>query len=101
LIRTTSTVEPEYDTESYDLLAALYDIEADQHSCGHPLSETTSWEADESNKDRSIVYEADAPLRCMACTVAARKQKEFEEAKALDSAQVWQVRATTRVPDAS
>lgn len=85
-----------WDAESYELIAALYDIEDDRHVCGHPLSETTSWAADPDNKkDRSIFYEPQPPKRCAACSALELAQKEREsKGGSLDRSQVWSVRRT-------
>jgi hypothetical protein len=92
-VRSVTTRSAEFDIESYELLAALYDIEDDVHTCGQPLSESSSWEADELNPDRSIVYRAAAPGRCQACTVLNRQQKVFAEEHdgKHDSAHLWSV----------
>lgn len=91
LLRTVSVTESAFDDENYQLAAAGFDLLADIHSCGHPLSETTSWAADEMNPERTIVYEAAPPAACQACRVLHRKQKEHDDAKTSRPDQVWSV----------
>lgn len=91
LIESVSKTESAWNADQYGLVAALSDLETDLHVCGHPLSETTSWEADELNKEHTIVYEAKAPQACQACRVLNRKRREYEEAGTTSSEQLWSV----------
>lgn len=47
--------------------------------CGHPLGESTSWEADPANRDGSHWYEAPTPVKCHACEAVATRTKEYSE----------------------
>ena len=91
LVRSIQRTESAWDEDQYGLVAASADIESDLHSCGHPLSETTSWEADELNRHRTIIYEAGPPQACQACRVLQRKRKEYEDSGSVTPDQLWSV----------
>jgi ferredoxin len=99
-VRTVVTREPEWDEESYGLVAALADLEASTcDGCGMPLDECMSADADRLNRAGTHYYEADAaPTRCHACSARERavdayaKQPNAQVTQALR----WSVRRVDR-----
>lgn len=55
-------------------MVALDAYRADQHICGHPLSETT----DPAAEGRYVV---DPPSRCHACDAIELKQDDYKDSK--------------------
>lgn len=81
LVRTVVEREPEWDGESYALMAALAEVEHTACSgCGEPLEESMSPDADPDNREGTHRYEVGAPYRCFACDARERKVREFADA---------------------
>lgn len=55
-------------------MVALGLYRADLHDCGHPLSESTTPDAEGR-------YVVEPPTRCHACTAIAAKQGDYTEVK--------------------
>lgn len=62
------------------LLLALAAYEADVCECGHPRSESMSWEHDPRNPEHTARYVAGAPFECLACGEMARAQAAYSKA---------------------
>ena len=96
-MRSVTEREAEWDDESYELAAALLSHEADIHTCGHPLSESSSFDANPDNRDGKYRYEADDPVRCFACDAANAKQSQPEySGDNFSPARVWRTRRVER-----
>lgn len=73
LVRTVTTVDPEWDGAERDNALALAAYEADLcPGCRRPMAETT----DPANEAR---YVADAAIRCHCCTAQDSARKAYEE----------------------
>ena len=66
--------------------------------CGQPAEETTSPEADPSNRAGAWHYEVPDPHRCHACTAVADRQDEMAESGTLHAAHALRYRAV-RIDD--
>jgi hypothetical protein len=76
LVRSVETAEPEWDPESYALLAALADYEAELcPRCGEPLSECMDAGADPNNPRATHRYVGRIRGRCHACDALVVKQE--------------------------
>lgn len=69
---TVSEPEPEFDDLDRGWFEALFDLRADEHSCGGVLSETT---------DNTIVWTAEPDGYCNRCYALAFKQHLHANAK--------------------
>lgn len=75
VVKTTAVTESEWDQESYELMAALTELEDDMHACGHPFSESGSKDANPDRKDGHTLYVAESLGLCYACAALDRLQK--------------------------
>lgn len=73
-----ATTESAWDDEQYKMMADFTAYEASIHSCGHPLSESTSPLADADNPLRQFEYKAQLPIRCHACTAINKMQVQYQ-----------------------
>ena len=81
VVRTVVTTEAEWDTDSYELVAALADVEADEcPGCGQALSETTAWEYDPDNPRRTGEWRSAPPHRCQGCSAISRQSEQHKDA---------------------
>jgi hypothetical protein len=72
LIRSVTTVEPEWDAEDRGMVAALQLAERDMCGCGQPLSESAQM------GDQDPEYEASG-VRCKACEAVHRYLQQCTE----------------------
>lgn len=91
-----TTKEPEWNDDEYSLMSAFTAYEADLHTCGHPLAETTSILADPSNSNGEWVYKAQLPFRCHACDALELAKKPYSGTN-FDPSRVWTVDKVPRV----
>lgn len=79
MVRSTTTTEPEWDAQSYALIAALADWEASLcPRCSEPLSECMDPLADRDNPAGTHRYVGRNAGRCHACDAIAVARKEFD-----------------------
>lgn len=96
MVRYVATTEPEWDEYHWEMMRAFQDYEGQLHTCGHPLSESTSLLADPDNPDGEWVYTAQLPIRCHACTALEQAKKPYE-GKNYDPARMFVVDKVMRV----
>jgi hypothetical protein len=102
----SSTPEPEFDREQYEMLAALAEYEADLGPHGQPMSEAISPAGDPNNKDGRYYYAAgieSAPgLPVVDFAAQARERAEAAYFKKYPDADraglIWLVRKVERRP---
>lgn len=75
LVRSVTTVEPEWGKEQYEFMAALHEHEASIGEHGQPLDETMSPLGDPYNPDGTHTYEA-RPVRDWADTAIEEAQAD-------------------------
>lgn len=98
VVSSSTLTEAEWDDEQYELMIAFALYENDVHeACGHLLSESTALAADKDNPNGEYYYEAEIPIRCHACTAAAKMQKAYG-GDDFDSARLFPVKKVYREP---
>lgn len=97
IVDSVTTTEPEWDAESVELITAFAAIEADRHTCGHLLSESSSLAANPDNRKRTIDYIVEPPGHCFACEAIKRAQSAEEySGENADSSRLWSVKRVER-----
>jgi hypothetical protein len=95
-----TTTEPEWDDEQRLLILAWSDWEADRGPHGHSMTEATSPEADPANREGSVLFVGEEPIRdfAEAARDAKRKSYEAQYPDADLSGLIWPVKRVERTP---
>lgn len=93
VVRVVVEREPEFDTEQYELMAALSDYEASLNEYGLPYDEVTSLDADPANRRSSYKYEADSVVDWSALAVEQHLKAKGDDDpyRAARKVRVWRV----------
>ena len=74
-----TTRQPEWDAEDRALIYGLLDMQADTHSCGHPLSETLQYKpGDEPEGYIKPEYQGDTRV-CLACLKLSEHTQAWDD----------------------